>query len=85
MDEASKLFEDIVVSQQQPPITYHDSLPNPPLFDEVVDPIPSSIDTTLPLESEVDTTQVVLVTIDSSGQGGISHVSPEPHPSTEVI
>jgi hypothetical protein len=78
MDEASKLLEDIVVSQQQPPTASHESPPDPPLVDEVVDLIPSSVDPTLPLESEVDTTQVLLVTIDSSGQGGISPISRNP-------
>jgi len=65
MDEGSKFLEDIVVSQQQPPTASHESSLNPPLIDEVVDLIPSSVDPTLPLESEVDTTQVILVTIDS--------------------
>jgi hypothetical protein len=78
MDEASQLLEDIVVSQQQPPIASHDSSPNQPLVDEVVGLIQSSVDPTLPLESEVDTTQFFLVTSYSSGQGGISPVSMEP-------
>jgi hypothetical protein len=66
MDEASKFLEYIVVSQQQPPTTSHESPPDPPLLDEAVDLIPSSVDPTLPLESEVDTAQVLLVTIDYS-------------------
>jgi hypothetical protein len=70
MDEASQLLEDIVVSQQQPPTASHESSPNQPLVDEVVSLIQSSVDPTLPLESEVDTTQVFLVTSYSSGQGG---------------
>jgi hypothetical protein len=56
MDEASKLLEDIVVSQQQPTTTSHDSSLDPPLVDGVVDPIPSLVYPNLPLESEVDTT-----------------------------
>jgi hypothetical protein len=55
------------------------------LVDELVDPIPSSVNTTLPLESEFDTTQVLLFTIDSSRQCGISPISSEPPPSIEVI
>jgi hypothetical protein len=85
MDEASQLLEDIVVSQKQPPVASHESSPNQPLVDEVVGLIQSSVDPTLPLESEVDTTQVFLVTSYSSGQGGISPISMEPPPSTEVI
>jgi hypothetical protein len=85
MDEASQLLEDIVVSQQQPPTASHESSPNQPLVDEVVGLIQSSVDPTLPLESEVDTTQVFLVTSYSSRQGGISPISMEPPPSTEVI
>jgi hypothetical protein len=56
MDEASKLLEDIVVSQQQPPDTSHESFPNQALVDEVIGLIQSSVDPTLPLESEVDIT-----------------------------
>jgi hypothetical protein len=85
MDEASQLLEDIVVSQKQPPVASHESSPNQPLVDEVVSLIQSSVDPTLPLESEVDTTQVFLVTSYSSRQGGISPISMEPPPSTEVI
>jgi hypothetical protein len=69
MDEASQLLEDIVVSQQQPPVASHESSPNQPLVDEVVILIQSLINPTLPLESEVDTTQVFLVTLDSSDKG----------------
>jgi hypothetical protein len=74
-------LEDIVVSHKQPPNTFHESSPNQPLVDEVVGPIQSLIDPTFPLESEVDTNQVFLVTSYSSGQGVISLVSIEPPPS----
>jgi hypothetical protein len=53
--------------------------------DQVVDPVPSSVDPTLPLKSEVYTIQVLLITTDKFGQGGISPVSKEPPPSTKVI
>ena len=56
-----------------------------PLVDQVVDSISHSIDPTLPIESEIHTTQVLLVTSDSSTPGGISPVSTEPPPSTEVF
>jgi hypothetical protein len=48
------------------------------LVDEVVGLIQSLVDPTLPLESEVDTTHVFLVTSDSSRQGGISTISMKP-------
>jgi hypothetical protein len=85
MDEPSKLLEYIVVSQQQHPTSLHESSPNPPLVDEVVNLIPSSVNPTLPLESEVDNAQTLLVPIYSSIQGGILPISTEPPPSTEVI
>jgi hypothetical protein len=44
MDEASQLLEDIVISQQQPPVASHEPSPNQPLVDEVVGLIPSSVD-----------------------------------------
>jgi hypothetical protein len=67
MYEASQLLEYIFVSHKQPPTVSHESSPNRPLFDEVVDPIQSLVDPTLPL--------FFLVTSDSSGQGGISPIS----------
>jgi hypothetical protein len=71
MDEASKSFEDIVISQQKPSSPSHELSSNQPLVDKVVGPIQSLIDPTLPLETKVDTTQVFLFTSYSSGQGGI--------------
>jgi hypothetical protein len=84
MDEASKLLEDITISQPQLPAAYRKLSLNPPIvggminpvplsvspfdqvvnlvtsldepIDQVVDPIPSSVNPTLPLKSE---TQVV--------------------------
>jgi hypothetical protein len=53
MDEASKLLEDITVFQQQLPTDYCNFSPNLPLVDQAVDLIPSSVDPTLPLKSEV--------------------------------
>jgi hypothetical protein len=83
MDEASKLLEDMTVSQPQLPAAYFKLSLNPPIvdgmitpiplpvnlvdhvvnlvtslvepIDKVVDPIPSSINPTLPLESETKT------------------------------
>ena len=56
-----------------------------PLVDQVVDSISHSVDPTLPVESELHTAQVLLVTSDSSMPRGISPVSTEPPPSTEVF
>lgn len=56
-----------------------------PLVDQVVDSISHSVDPTFTLESELHTAQVLLVTSDSSMSGGISPVSTEPPPSTEVF
>jgi hypothetical protein len=84
MDEALQFLEHISISQRQPPTAFHESSPRPPLVDEVVDLIPSLLDHTLPLESEVDTTQVFLITSYSSRKGDISPISMEPPPSTEV-
>jgi len=54
MDEASKLLEEIIFVQQQIPTSYHKFSPNSPLIDQEVDLIPSSIDPTVPLKSEVE-------------------------------
>jgi len=85
MDEASQLLEDISISQQQPPTAFDESSLDILLVDEVVDSIKSSVDPTLPSKSEVNTTQVFIVTSYLFGQEGFSSVSMEPSPSTEVI
>lgn len=51
----------------------------------MVESIPSSVDPTLPLESEIHNAHVLHVTSDSSTHGGISSVSFEPHPRNEDI
>lgn len=51
----------------------HEFVPNHPLVEKMVDPIPSSVDCNFPIESEYHTTQVLLVSSDSIRQGGISH------------
>jgi len=56
-----------------------------PLVDQVIKSIPSLVDPTLPLESELNIAQVLLVTLDSSTHGGTSPVSIEPPLSNEVI
>jgi hypothetical protein len=52
---------------------------------QVVELIPPLVDSTLPLKSEVDTAQVLLVTTYNSREGGFSLVSTKPPPSTKVI
>jgi hypothetical protein len=51
----------------------------------VVDPIPSSIDSNLPLESKPDTTHVFLIDTKSTMLGGIPHSPAKPPPSNEAI
>jgi hypothetical protein len=43
MDEASKLLEDMIVSQPQLPTTYHKITLNPPIVDGLINLIPSSV------------------------------------------
>jgi hypothetical protein len=92
MDEASKLLEDMTVSQPQLPAAYHKLSLSPPIIDgmitlipspvnpvdhdinlvtslvepidKVVDPIPSSINPTLPSESETKTIDLIPSSID---------------------
>jgi hypothetical protein len=78
MYEASQLLEDIAIYQQQPPTASHESSPKQPLLDEAVSIIQSSVDITLPVESEVDTTHAFLFTSYFSRQGEISPVSTKP-------
>lgn len=63
----------------------HESVPNQPLVEKVVDSIPPSIYCTLPLEGqisdrslpfevEVNTTRVLLISLDPIEQGDISPV-----------
>jgi len=58
MDEASKLFENLTIPQQEFPTCYHKLSPNLPSTDGVIDLISSIVDPTLPLESETHITQV---------------------------
>ena len=58
MDEASKLLENLIVSQQELPTSYRKLSPNLPSTGKVIDLISSTVDPTLPLESETHITQV---------------------------
>jgi len=58
MDEASKLLENLIVPQQEFPTGYCKLSPNLPSTDGVIDLISSTVDPTLPLESETHITQV---------------------------
>ena len=53
MDEASNLLEEIIVPQQHIPTGYRKFSFDISLVDQVVDPSPSFVEPTLPLESEV--------------------------------
>jgi hypothetical protein len=83
--EASQVLEDSLISHRQPSVASQESSPTQPLVDQVVNTIQYLVEPTLPLESVLNTTNVFFVTSDSFGQGRISLVSMEPHPSTEVI
>ena len=58
MDEASKLLEKLIVPQKKLPTGYRQLSPNIPSTDEMIDLIPSIVNSTLPLKSETDITQV---------------------------
>ena len=58
MDEASKLLENLTVPQQEFPTGYRKLSPNLPSTDGVIDLISSTVDPTLPFESETHITQV---------------------------
>ena len=58
MDEASKLLENLTIPQQEFPTGYRKLSPNLPSIDGVIDLISSTVDPTLPLESETHITQV---------------------------
>ena len=57
-DEASKLLENLTVPQQEFPTSYRKHSPNLPSTDGVIDLISSTVNHTLPLESETHVTQV---------------------------
>ena len=63
MDEASKLLEDITVTEKWIPISYHKLSLKIPLVDQVVDPSPSLFDPTLPLKSEVKVVNPILTSV----------------------
>jgi hypothetical protein len=52
MEEASKLLEDMTVSQPQLPAAYRKFFLDPPVVDGMIAPVPSPVNPTLPLESE---------------------------------
>jgi hypothetical protein len=66
IDEALKLLEEIIVVQQRIPTIYHEFYPNPPLVDQAVDLIPSSVDLTLPLKSEFKVVDMVPSSLDTT-------------------
>jgi len=66
MDEASHFLEDIMFIQQKLPIGYHRFSLNPSLVEEVVNPTLSSVNPTLPLESDLPLVDEVVNPIISS-------------------
>ena len=64
MDQASNVLEDIIVPQQQLPTGYRKLSLDLPLVDKVVIPVPSLVDPTLPLKSEVKLVDLVQSLVD---------------------
>jgi hypothetical protein len=64
MKEALHVLEEIFVSQQQLPTGNCKIYTDQPLVDQVVDLVPSSIDPTLPLESEIQVVDLIPPSID---------------------
>ena len=53
------MLEDIIVSCQQVPTSYHKLSLDPPLVDQVVNSVSSIVDPTLPLKSEVKVVELM--------------------------
>ena len=64
MDEASKFLEDITFSLQWIPTCYRKLSLEPPLVDQVVGSVLSSVNPTLPLKSEVEVVNSVSSVVD---------------------
>lgn len=86
IEEGSQLLEDSVVSQQQLSNSSHEPFLDQSLVDEMVAPMKYSVDPTLPLESDLNTTQPFFsASSDLSRQGGILSTLTIPHPSHMIV
>lgn len=86
-EETSLLLQDCVVAHKQPLVLFQESTPKQHLVDsveEVVIPNPSSVDPTLPIESDLGTNRVLCVSSHLSGHGDIMSHTMVPPPSSEV-
>ena len=78
------MLQDSVVAQEQPLVSWQESILEQPLVNEVVETNPSSVDPTLPIESDSKIADVFLVSLNCSVQGAISPHTTVPPPSSEV-
>ena len=62
----------------------HESVPDEQLVEKMVDPVPPSVDRNFPIESEDHNAQVLLVSSDSTRQGGSSPIPMTHSPSSMV-
>lgn len=61
---------------------FHESIPDQPLVEKMVNSIPPSVDRTFPIESELHITQVLLV---SSGSNELGDSSPIPTTQGKIL
>lgn len=87
IDQASCLFEDNVIAQQQLLVSSQEPSSKQPLVDDVVKLIHSSINPIIPLESDLNTTQVFFTDMSKNlfGHGGIPLALSVPSPSHGII
>jgi len=86
-EETFLLIQDCVVAHEKPLVSFQESTPKQPLVDsaeEVVIPNPSSVDPTLPIESDLGTDQVLIISSHLSGHGDITSNTTVPSPISEV-
>jgi len=86
-EETSLLLQDSFVAHEQPLVSFQEFIPKEPLVDlitELVNPTPSLVDQTLPIESDLGTDQVFYVISHLSGRGDIMSHTTVPSPSSEV-
>ena len=78
------MLQDSVVAHGKHLVSCQESILEQPLVNEEVKPNPSSVDPTLPIESDSKIADVFLVSSDCSGQGVIPSHTMVPPPSSEV-
>jgi hypothetical protein len=73
MDEASKLLEDMIISQPQLPPTYHNLTLNPPVVDGMINLVPSSVS---PVDNVVNMITSLVAPVDKVVDQVLSSVDP---------